>query len=49
VFDYDTDEGHTHYVAYLNGSPVGYATVREADKHLQMVYTAVRRKNIARG
>lgn len=48
VFDYDTDEGHTHYVAYLNGSPVGYATVREADKHLQMVYTAMRRKNVAR-
>lgn len=45
VFGYDNDE-YRHYVAYTNGSPVGYASIR--DNHLQMVHSASQGNGVAR-
>jgi hypothetical protein len=44
---YNYNENDTFYVAYLNGSPVGYA-VMTPDNQMKMIYSAVKRKEIAR-
>ena len=42
AFDYSDDD--RFYVAYLGGSPVGYAVV--GDETLKMIYSSVRRKGV---
>lgn len=43
AFDFDNDE-HTHYVAYWNGSPVGYASLK--GEEIKMVQSAIENQGI---
>lgn len=49
LWGFDTDEGHKHYGAFIDGEPVGYASVREhadGQNEVLMVYAAVPKRGI---
>jgi tRNA nucleotidyltransferase (CCA-adding enzyme) len=52
LWGYNTDDGHKHYGAFLNGELVGYATVREAEgddgTEVVMVHSAIPRHGVGR-